>query len=566
MALLTSLCLSMIASMLLMGTGEAASTAPSSGTDTNQIVYVAGQQSLGLVDADGTHRSTITISPTNLEGPTGAFSILDPDLSPNGRTILFVEYSDDPVCITTLYTVNSDGSDLTPLQLNQGCIYDPRWSPDGSRIVYAPSGGSSAIWTSNPDGTDPTEVANFGDEPSWSSDGSQIVFVGSPQNIPASSFQVYSVPAQGGTPHQLTKISGEVPQFPFWSPNGATIEFQETPTSGVTLSTVVMNTDGSDARILFGGPSVGRIYSWAPDSAHFLTNATAASGSAIAIENLQGTITQTFTGTGGLGGFSPDPSWIRVPGVPRASAQIVGLTPTRSGGGYQMLGSDGGVLSYGQALFYGSTSGTILNKPIVGMAPTADGGGYWLVASDGGVFTFGDAGFYGSTGALTLNKPIVGMAPTPDGGGYWLVASDGGVFTFGDANFYGSTGSLKLNKPIVGLAPTPDGGGYWLVASDGGVFTFGDANFYGSTGSLKLNKPIVGMATPSDGGGYWLVASDGGIFTFGDAGFYGSTGALTLNKPIVGMAPTPDGGGYWLVASDGGIFTFGDAPFYGSAA
>ena len=55
------------------------------------------------------------------------------------------------------------------------------------------------------------------------------------------------------------------------------------------------------------------------------------------------------------------------------------------------------------------------------MAPTPDGGGYWLVAADGGIFTFGDAGFYGSTGNIHLNQPVVGMAPTPDGGGYWLV-------------------------------------------------------------------------------------------------------------------------------------------------
>ena len=53
--------------------------------------------------------------------------------------------------------------------------------------------------------------------------------------------------------------------------------------------------------------------------------------------------------------------------------------------------------------------------------------------SDGGVFTYGDAKFYGSTGAIHLNQPIVGMAATPDGQGYWLVASDGGIFTFGDA-------------------------------------------------------------------------------------------------------------------------------------
>ena len=36
--------------------------------------------------------------------------------------------------------------------------------------------------------------------------------------------------------------------------------------------------------------------------------------------------------------------------------------------------------------------------PIVGMAATPTGRGYWLVASDGGIFTFGDASFHGSTG------------------------------------------------------------------------------------------------------------------------------------------------------------------------
>ena len=83
------------------------------------------------------------------------------------------------------------------------------------------------------------------------------------------------------------------------------------------------------------------------------------------------------------------------------------------------------------------------------MAATPDQKGYWMVASDGGVFSFGDAHFYGSTGDITLNKPIVCMTATPDGKGYWLVASDGGVFAFGDAVFHGSTGNLILVKPIV---------------------------------------------------------------------------------------------------------------------
>ena len=232
--------------------------------------------------------------------------------------------------------------------------------------------------------------------------------------------------------------------------------------------------------------------------------------------------------------------------------------------GYDAVGSDGSVYSFGSTLFLGDLAGHPLNRPVVGIALRNDGLGYWLDATDGGVFTFGGAGFYGSAGAVRLAKPVVGMAATPDGRGYWLVASDGGIFTFGDAGFYGSAGAVRLAKPVVGMAATPDGRGYWLVASDGGIFTFGDASFFGSAAAVRLAKPVVGMAATPGGRGYWLVASDGGIFTFGNAGFHGSTGGIRLAKPVVGMTVTPTGRGYWLAASDGGIFSFGDARFWGS--
>ena len=129
------------------------------------------------------------------------------------------------------------------------------------------------------------------------------------------------------------------------------------------------------------------------------------------------------------------------------------------------------------------------------------------MASDGGIFSFGDAQFWGSTGGIALNKPIVGMAAAADGNGYWLVASDGGIFSFGDAPFLGSTGGIHLNQPVVGMAATADGDGYWLVASDGGIFTYGDAQFWGSTGGIHLSEPIVGMTPTPDGNGYWLVGA-----------------------------------------------------------
>ncbi|HUJ59539.1 MAG TPA: phage tail tip lysozyme [Kofleriaceae bacterium] len=202
----------------------------------------------------------------------------------------------------------------------------------------------------------------------------------------------------------------------------------------------------------------------------------------------------------------------------------------------------------------------------VGIALTADGNGYWEAASDGGVFSYGDAVFHGSMGATKLARPVVGIAPTPKRDGYWLVASDGGVFSFGDAGFFGSLGGIALAKPVVGMAATPTGKGYWLVAADGGVFSFGDAAFHGSLGGTALAAPIVGMAATPSGKGYWLAGADGGVFSFGDAAFHGSLGATKLARPISAIAASSDGQGYWLLGQDGGVFTFGDAVFYGSLA
>ncbi len=237
-----------------------------------------------------------------------------------------------------------------------------------------------------------------------------------------------------------------------------------------------------------------------------------------------------------------------------------------SGGlsGYWVAGPDGGIFSFGEAQFYGSTGNIKLNRPIVGMTGTPSGAGYWMVATDGGIFSYGDAAFSGSTGAITLNQPVVGMAPTPSGQGYWLVASDGGIFSYGDAAFSGSTGDIKLNKPVVGMAPTPSGRGYWLVASDGGIFSYGDAAFFGSTGNIKLNQPIVAMASTPGGGGYWLLAADGGLFSFGDAAFFGSLPGEKVQGPAADLRPTRTGAGYLIVTAAGLVVPFGDAPRLGS--
>jgi hypothetical protein len=148
--------------------------------------------------------------------------------------------------------------------------------------------------------------------------------------------------------------------------------------------------------------------------------------------------------------------------------QLMAADPS---GGYWTATGSGTVVSHGGAAEFGSpaASGIRLFKPIVGMAATPDGKGYWLVASDGGIFTFGDAPFYGSTGAIHLNQPIVGMAGTPDGKGYWLVASDGGIFTFGDAPFLGTP--VSASNGVLGLLVTTATSSYAIVLSDGSAST-----------------------------------------------------------------------------------------------
>ncbi len=198
------------------------------------------------------------------------------------------------------------------------------------------------------------------------------------------------------------------------------------------------------------------------------------------------------------------------------------------------------------------------------MVATPDDRGYWIVAADGGVFSFGDAGFHGSTGGMRLNQPVVGMAPTPSGHGYWLVASDGGVFAFGDAGFYGSTGRhapQPADHRDGGHPHRPAATGWWppTAASSPSATPPSTVRWGPSTWSA----PIVAVRRTPDGRGLLLVAADGGVFAFGDARFEGSAGGTPIARPIVAMTVTPTGDGYWLTDADGLVYAFGDAGYYG---
>jgi len=209
--------------------------------------------------------------------------------------------------------------------------------------------------------------------------------------------------------------------------------------------------------------------------------------------------------TSTAGGFDPEVTNlygygsafdVHIPDAPNPTA--VASTPS-SKGGWILYGNGGTVVPFGDARWFGDGSGLGLGGVtwapfgsnidyFSGIASTPDGGGYWLVGIDGGVFAYGDANYYGSMGGQALNAPVAGIARTSDGHGYWLVSWDGGVFAFGDAEFSGSMGGKQLNDGMSGIAANRDGPGYWTVAWDGGVFAFGGAPFLGS----MANQPLAG--------------------------------------------------------------------------
>jgi hypothetical protein len=188
--------------------------------------------------------------------------------------------------------------------------------------------------------------------------------------------------------------------------------------------------------------------------------------------------------------------------------------------------------------------GTALTAPITAIIATPDARGYWLIGKDGGVFTFGDAEYYGSTEALGLTTPIVAAAATRTGDGYWLLGEDGGVFAFGDARFFGS--QPDPSRTAVGITPARRDRGYWVAYSDGEVDGFHAPLTQRMPASADPNVPhprTVAIAA-SRHGGYWLAQGEAPpVSNLGDDPFLACT-----------RAHESDGAGGYSAVSSGGTY------------
>jgi eukaryotic-like serine/threonine-protein kinase len=167
----------------------------------------------------------------------GARSIRSCDVSPDGTWLVLRSASPQEDLLLT----RPDGGDQRQLTDDLARDRAPRWSPDGSRILFSSNrSGKYEAWTLRPDGSGLTQVTNLPDQPVvnpfWSPDGTHIGFTYGSRGT-----AVLDLASPRSGPRVLPPIEGgQVLAGQSWSEDGrflvgALLRRDESPVPGIVL-------------------------------------------------------------------------------------------------------------------------------------------------------------------------------------------------------------------------------------------------------------------------------------------------------------------------------------------
>ena len=197
----------------------------------------ARRKRIGIMDYDGANVKWLT---------DDSALVLKPRFSPDGSRLLYTSYASGfPQAM--VMDVNS----LSLRQLGgaqQGTMsFSPRFSPDGRWIVYSlEQGGNTDIYQMDAASGAQRALTNapsIETSPSYSPDGRQIVFESDRSGTP----QLYIMGANGGEPKRISFGDGRY-GTPVWSPRGDMIAFTRQVNGKFHIG--VMRTDGSEEKML----------------------------------------------------------------------------------------------------------------------------------------------------------------------------------------------------------------------------------------------------------------------------------------------------------------------------
>lgn len=192
---------------------------PQISPDGEHIVYARGSMDkmkdqrtsrLWIMDADGSNHRKVSDRDINESSPRW---------SPDGDRIAFTSSSDDDGSEIYMYWVDSGSlSRITQLEESPSGL---SWAPDGKRLAF-----NMKVSESNPQLADfkqPPEGADWADNPrvttrlNYESDGSGYIDPGYTH--------IFTVPADGGAPRQITEGDYHHSGSPVWSDDGEQLYF-----------------------------------------------------------------------------------------------------------------------------------------------------------------------------------------------------------------------------------------------------------------------------------------------------------------------------------------------------
>ncbi len=186
-----------------------------------QIVFASklrGAYELRVIDKSGGESTPI---------PSDTASIADPNVSPKGGFIAFVESEEN----WNIWRTSIEDGQIGKAErflASSGQNHSPSFSPDGKTIAFVSDrSGNPEIWLSDADWTNLRQLTHFGGPwlgtIRWSPDGKTLVFDARPNGHSA----VFTMAVAGGEPKPFQREDFEV-RRPSWSRDGKSIYFDST--------------------------------------------------------------------------------------------------------------------------------------------------------------------------------------------------------------------------------------------------------------------------------------------------------------------------------------------------